>query len=97
MINMRCLCCAKFLSNGSVAPDEFFSHLGAKWTCIENTAKDLRKTIPGKPARNSSLHESIVFITDCKTLKQLTLAVATMPGAGISSIEVFPMPEIECQ
>jgi hypothetical protein len=42
---MRCLCYAKFSSGGSVAPGEFFSHLGAKWTCIEDTAKDSNEAV----------------------------------------------------
>ena len=25
---------------------EFFSHLGAKWTCIEDTAKDSNEAVP---------------------------------------------------
>ena len=37
--------------------------------------------------------EPIVFIAECKTIDQLTSALETLPGAGVSKIEVFPVPE----
>ena len=92
---MRCLCYAKFLSNGSIPPGEVFAHLGAKWTCIEDTNKTSNKNRYLDMNRNNRfLHHSIVFITDCKSVEQLTSDLETMPGAGLSNIEVFPVPEI---
>ena len=90
---MRCLCYAKFSSVGSAFPCEFFSHLGAKWTCIEDTAKDSNEAVLHNLNDSSLLHRTIVFIAECKTIDQLTSALETLPGAGVSKIEVFPVPE----
>jgi len=43
---------------------------------------------------NSLLRKSIVFIADCKSIEQLTSELATLPGAGIANLEVFPVPEM---
>jgi hypothetical protein len=40
------------------------------------------------------LPHSIVFIADCKSVEQFTSNLATMPGAGISSLEIYPVPEM---
>ena len=90
---MRCLCYAKFLSGGSIPLGEFFAHIGTKWTCIEDTSK-ANKTPNRGINHNSLLRQSIVFIADCKSIEQLTSELATMPGAGISNLEVFPVPEM---
>jgi hypothetical protein len=37
---------------------------------------------------------AIVFITECKSIKQLTSDLATMPGAGISGLEIFAVKEV---
>ena len=97
MVNLKCLCYAKFLSNGSVSHDEFFAHMGAKWVNIEDTSTASNKNVHRNLTHNNLLRKSIVFVIDCKTPEQIASALATMPGAGISNIEVFPVPEIECQ
>ena len=43
---------------------------------------------------NCLLPQSIVFIADCESLEQLTTDLATMPGAGISNLNIFPFPEV---
>lgn len=94
---MRCLCYAKFLSNGSVSHDEFFTHMDAKWVSIEDTSTASNQNMHSKLTQDNLFHKSIVFVIDCKTMEQISSAVATMPGAGLSDIEVFPVPEIECK
>lgn len=91
---MRCLCHAKFMSNGSIAPGEFFAHIGTKWSCVEDTPNV--SIHPSNPAvaRKHLLPKSIVFIVDCQSVKQLTSDLATLPGAGISNVEIFPLPEV---
>ncbi len=91
---MRCLCYAKFLSGGAIPPGEFFAHLGIKWSCIEDSPKAVIKTSNPGMTYHRLLPKSIVFIADCKSVAQLTLDLATMPGAGISNLEVFPVPEV---
>jgi hypothetical protein len=91
---MRCLCYAKFLAGGSIPPSEFFAHIGIKWSCIEDTSNGvIKKSIPGTSS-NDRFQKSIVFIADCKSVKQLTSSLVTMPGAGISNVEIFPVPEV---
>ena len=91
---MRCLCYAKFMSNGSIAPGEFFAHINTKWSCVEDTHNTLIKTSNPGIARNHSVTKSVVFIADCKSVKQLTSYLVTMPGAGICNVEIFPVPEV---
>jgi hypothetical protein len=90
---MRCLCYAKFLSNGTIPLSEFFAHLGTEWSCIEETPGTL-KTSNLDVVRNQLLPKSIVFIADCMSIEQLTSDLATLPGACISRLEIFPVPEV---
>ena len=89
---MRCLCYAKFLPNGAIPLGEFFAHIGTQWTCIEDTARVSNKPLNSGTLRNPKLPRSIVFIADCQSVKQLTINLATMPGAGIANLEIFPVP-----
>jgi len=91
---MRCLCYAKFLSGGSISLGEFFAHIGTKWTCIEDTSTVINRHSNHGVNHNSLLRKSIVFIADCKSIEQLTSELATLPGAGIANLEVFPVPEM---
>jgi hypothetical protein len=91
---MICLCYAKFLPNGSISPGEFFASINAKWSCIEDTHNTPIKTSNPAVARKRLLPKSIVFIVDCQSVKQLTSDIATLPGAGIWNVEIFPVPEV---
>lgn len=91
---MRCLCYAKFLSSGAVPPGEFFAHIDTKWSCIENIPKAAIKASNHDMTCNRLLPQAIVFITDCKSVEQLTSDLAATPGAGISNLEIFPVPEM---
>ena len=90
---MRCLCYAKFLSAEAIRPGEFSAHLGSVWTCIEDSSKTTTNISNLGVTRDQPISKSIVFITDCKSIAQLTSDLETMPGAGISNIEVFPIQE----
>ena len=91
---MRCLCYAKFSPAGTISLGEFFTHLGAEWSCIEDTTKAVTNTSNLGMAPNGLIPESIVFIADCKSLEQLASDLAKLPGAGISCLEIFPVPEV---
>ena len=91
---MRCLCYAKFLSGGTIPLGEFFAHIGTKWSCIEDSPQTANKTSNRVMTPHHLSPQPIVFIADCKSVEQLTSNLATMPGAGISSIEIYPVPEM---
>ena len=92
---MRCLCYAKFMDNGAIASGEFFAHIKTKWSCLEGASKAEYKTSKYHTTHNNrQLPHSIIFITDCQSVEQLTSDLAAMPGAGISSLEIFPVPEV---
>ena len=91
---MRCLCYAKFLPNGSISPGEFFAHIGTEWSCIEDTTKTATNASNLGISRNNPLPKTIVFIANCKSVKQLASDLATLPGAGISCLKIFPFPEV---
>jgi len=90
---MRWLCYAKFLPNNTKPPSEFFGHLGAIWSSIEDTPKTTIKTSNVSLTHNYLSPMTFVFITECQSLSQLTSYLATMPGAGISNVEIFPVSE----
>ena len=90
---MRCLCYAKFLSAEAIRAGEFSAHLGSVWTCIEDSSKTPTNISNLGVTRDRPISKSIVFITDCKSIAQLTSDLETMPGAGISNIEIFPIQE----
>ena len=79
---MRCLCYAKFLSEGAIPPDEFCAHIGSIWSCIEDIPKTSSKSSNLGLIQNHQLPTSIFFIADCKSVAQLTSDLETMPGAG---------------
>jgi hypothetical protein len=92
---MRCLCYAECMDNGTIAPGEFFAHISTKWSCLGDSSKAEYKTSKYRTAHNNrQLPHSIIFITDCLSVEQLTSDLAAMPGAGISSLEIFPVPEM---
>jgi hypothetical protein len=91
---MRCLCYAKFLSGGAIPPGEFFAHIHTQWSCIEDSPKTSHRTSNQDKPRNRFLPQSIVFVADCQSVEQLTSDLATMPGAGIANIQIFPVPEV---
>ena len=68
--------------------------IDTKWSCVEDTQNTSIKTSNPGIARNRSVPKSVVFIADCKSVKQLTSDLVTLPGAGISNVEIFPVPEV---
>ncbi|MFZ2038201.1 MAG: hypothetical protein WCC72_09440 [Dehalococcoidales bacterium] len=91
---MRCLCYAKFLPGGAITPGEFFAHIGSKWSCIEDSSRKIQTDTVNEGIQNRLMPHAIVFITECKSIKQLTADLATMPGAGISGLEIFTVKEV---
>ena len=74
--------------------DEFFTHMDAKWVSIEDTSTASNQNMHSELTQDNLFHKSIVFVIDCKTMEQIASAVATMPGAGLSDIEVFPCQKL---
>jgi len=92
---MRCLNYVKFLPGGAITPGEFFAHIGTKWSFIEDsTIKITRDAKSERINRTYLLPHAIIFITECKSIKQLTSDFATMPGAGISGFEISHVQEV---
>jgi hypothetical protein len=91
---MRCLCYAKFQSGGAIPAGEFCAHLTAKWSCNEDSPGPAIKMPNRNTMSNCLLPQSIVFIADCESLEQMTTDLATMPGTGISNLNIFPFPEV---
>ena len=85
---------AIFMPNVSIAPGEFFAHIGKKWNCVEDTSSGVIKKSNFGTFSTGRFQKSIVFIADCKSVKQLTSYLVTMPGAGISNVKIFPVPEM---
>jgi hypothetical protein len=83
------------MDNGAIAPSEFFARIGTKWSYLEDSFNGEHKTSKYHRTRNNrQLPHSIIFITDCQSVEQLTSDFAAMPGAGISNLEIFPVPEV---
>jgi len=89
---MQCLVLVKFLPEGSLSPEEFFSRINARWSWLENTDdSELGKARVCETGVRSP--RSAICIADYESIEQLAIDLATMPGAGISNVEVVPISE----
>jgi hypothetical protein len=79
---MKCLIFVKFLPGGSLPPAIFLSRLNARWGHIEE-GSGTEKAGAG----------SAICVADYESIEQLALDLSIMPGAGIASIEVVPLPD----
>jgi hypothetical protein len=86
---MLCLVFVKFLPGGSLAPEEFFARIKARWSWMEG------KAACGDNGKSTSAPtRSAVCIAEYDSLEQFAIDLAVMPGAGISNIEVAPVSAI---
>lgn len=78
----------KFLPEGSLPPEEFFARINARWSHLEDSEN-------ASPKETTRLHspKSAICIADYESIDQLTMDLAVMPGAGISNIEIVPIPD----
>jgi len=91
---MRCLVLVKFLPGGSLPPEEFFARLDAQLSWIEGNDDTGSSTAKGKAATpRSGQARSAVGIANYESVEQLAIDLAIMPGAGISNVEVVPIPQ----
>jgi hypothetical protein len=90
---MHCLVIVKFLPEGSLSPEEFFTRINARWQWLEdpNDIKSSKARFQGTKIAYKA--RSAICITDYESIEQLSLDVAIMPGAGISNVEVMPIFE----
>jgi len=84
---MRYLVFVKFLPGGSLAPGEFFVRIKAQWHWIEVMPDDESAKTRPQSAR------SAICISDYDSIEQFSIDLSTMPGAGISNVEVVPVSE----
>jgi hypothetical protein len=91
---MKCLVFVKFLPGGSLTPDQFFSHLNARWGWYDGV--DDIVNMYGNQDNNGRGYSKVlsaVCVTDYDSIQQLAIDISIMPGAGIAGIEVMPVPE----
>lgn len=86
---MRCLVFVKFMPEGSLPAEVFFTHLNASWTWLGKA----NETINSRGGTTNQTPSAALCITNCESIKQLTLDLVTMPGAGIDKVEVVPLGE----
>ena len=90
MNRMYCLVLVKFLPEGSLSPEEFFSRINARWSWLEiRDDVDLGEVCLDRT--NVRSPRSAICIADYDSIEQLAMDLATMPGAGISNVEVMPI------
>lgn len=92
---MRCLVLVKFLPGGSVAPEELFARINARWSWLEETHNTGSKEAKVNRMTDTQTPRTVICITDYESIEQLAADLAVMPGAGISNVEVFPVSESE--
>ena len=91
---MLCLVHVKFMPEGSVSPDEFFSCLNARWFCYGNPDDPTPPNQPpDAPEERPNACKEAFCLTDYESIQQMALDLAIMPGAGIANIEVFPLTD----
>ena len=90
---MRCLVFVRFLPGGSLPPEEFFARVNAEWSILDNESGAGSPVGHGTSPRNQS-PRSAMCIADYDSVEQLGLDLAILPGAGLSAVEVVPMPDV---
>ena len=90
---MQCLVLVKFLSGGALPPEEFFRRIDARWSWLEETDDAGLQSEESGGSGDVTSVRSALCIADFDSIEQLTMDLAIMPGAGISSVEVVPVSE----
>ena len=90
---MKCLVFVKFLPGVSLPPEELLAGINSQWIWLEGT--DDKQSLNSAVSRTTSFQSprAAICIADYESIDQLAIAVAIMPGAGISNIEVVPISE----
>jgi hypothetical protein len=91
---MKCLVLVRFLPGGSLPPEEFFRRLNTRWQWLEGSEDEPASTL-SEGVNHAPSIRSAVCLADYESIEQLTIDLAIMPGAGISSVEVVPIAEEE--
>lgn len=92
---MQCLVFVKFLPGGSVAPEEFFEHINAKFSWIEGQDCVLPEGVDFYRDDYHEFPKMAICVAEIESIEQLAIDLSIMPGAGISNIEVMPFYEKE--
>ncbi len=89
---MVCVIRVKFLSEVSISPNEFFSYMKPVWSSIDNSFRTtgINAGIVSHKRINPGF---AVCIANCDSMEKLSKEIAIMPGAGVESIEILPLPE----
>jgi hypothetical protein len=90
---MRCLVFVKFLPGGSLAPEEFFAHINAQSSWVEDGCMNIYDEVNHKRINHRQSPKSAICVAEYESIEQLAIDLSIMPGAGISNIEVIPFSE----
>lgn len=90
---MQYLIFAKFLSGGSLAPEEFLVGINAQWSWLEGGVIENWEKLIFEGTTHPKSPKSVICIADYKSVKQLDNDLSKMPGAGIANIEVLLLSE----
>jgi hypothetical protein len=90
---MRCLVFVKFLSGGSLAPEEFFGRINAQFCWLEDEHDTESKESDFGRINHAQSPRSAFCIAEYEAIEQLAIDLSIMPGAGISNVEVVPISE----
>lgn len=84
-IGQQYLVYIEFIPGGCLSPDELFSRVNAKWNWVEEPQQVGNLGRPVKPL-------SALCIAEYESIEQLAFDLSIMPGAGISNVEISPVP-----
>jgi len=88
---MKCLVFVKFLPDGLMHPEVFFSYVNAEWCWVEEDESIQLNRTDNNGEKVIKTVRSGICVTDFESIEQLSIDLAIMPGAGILNIEVVPL------
>lgn len=84
---MKYLIYVEFLPEGALSPEEFFARINAGWMWLDN--RDTRSGETGlRRVFRKKRPRFAACITEYDSMKQLSLDLVTMPGAGIANVRL---------
>ena len=85
---MKCLVFVRFLPDGAMQPEDFFSQVNAEWSLVEEF-EDKRLQGENVQTQKTRKVKSGICIADYDSIEQLSIDLAGMPGTGILNIEIM--------
>ena len=88
---VRFLVAVRGVQGQTISPEELFSRLSARWMWVEERQQPEKAKAPKLEETNSKEVAVGICVTESDSLADISAQLVKLPGAGIMSIEVYPL------